>query len=298
MKQLFLFKKTATNSFKYVGIVALFMFVFGASSCEQEQRIPGYIYFTKMKLATVNDAAKQEGTDSSRLIDAWVYANDSIVSGIRVPGTTPIIAVGNTKITILPGIAENGNYARPQIYPFFDKFEVTLPNRPGKIDTLRPVFHYNSLTEFKFVESFTTTSVFSKYTDSDTTINISNEVPFSTPNCGKIVLDDSHAFCRVATGIYPFNNATKSQCWVELSYRNNNAFSVGVISLKNGVERLNAIEKVVVSPRSNWNRIYINLTQEIKNAGADNIKIVITARKEPSVTNPYIYLDDLKLLQL
>ncbi len=296
MKQIFIFRK---NKLQYFGLASLLVIACFASSCDPEQKIPGYIYIPKLRLETINNGTKQEGTDSARLIDAWIYSNDSIVSGLRLPGSTPIIAIGDTKITVLPGVAENGNYALLATYPFLDRFEVTLPNRPGKIDTLKPVFHYNNLTEFKFIESFTNAApVFLKQTDSDTTINQSSEAPFSAPSCGKIALDDAHSFCRVISGAYPFNNSTQSQCWLELSYRNNNAFSVGVVTVKNGVEKYNTQEKIGVSPRANWNRIYINLTQEVKNAGSDHIRIVITARKEGGVTNPYIYLDDLKLLVL
>ncbi|MEY4928057.1 MAG: hypothetical protein RI894_2493 [Bacteroidota bacterium] len=267
-----------------------------AAGCEPEQKIPAYIYIPKMKLVT-NSAT--EGTDSAKLIDAWVYSNDSLIAGVRLPATVPIIGYGNTRISVLAGIAENGNFANPAIYPFFDKYEKNLANRPGKADTLHPVFHYNSLTQFPLIENFTLGNAINNEADGDTmtTMIVTNESPLSPPNCAKIALDGVHTLCKVSSNELPMPTGT-SQIWVELSYRNNNTFSVGAIGYKNGVEFASSQEKVVLAKYYNtWNRTYINLTQELRNVSATSFKLVITVLKDGGVASPQVFLDDIKIVR-
>ncbi len=293
MKKINILGRSA-HFFLLSGCLAVFCIL--AAGCEEEQKIPAYIHIPKLRLVT--NAATQ-GTDSSKLIDAWVYSNDSLIAGVRLPATVPIIGFGTTRISVLAGVAENGNFANPAIYPFFDKYEVMLANRPSKTDTLHPIFHYNSLAQFPLIENFTLGNSLNNEVDGDTatTMKITNESPLSPPNCGKISLSPGHQLCRVSSNELLLPAGT-SQIWAELSYRNNNSFSIGAIGYKNGIEFASAQEKVVLGKYYNtWNRTYINLTQELRNVGATSFKLVITVLKDSSVDNPQVFLDDIKIVR-
>ena len=239
-----------------------------------------------------------QGSDSSKIIDAWVYSNDSVIGGFRVPATVPIIGFGNMRISVLGGVAENGNFANPQIYPFFDKYETTIANRPGKTDTVRPVFRYSAITSFALLENFEQGNTFGEDIDKNTLTSLQSttETAFTGNSCGKISLDAVNNVCRVGSRQLTLLRS-RSQIWAELNYKSNNTFAIGVIGYRDTIPLIGAQEKVVVAPRGNWNKIYINLTQELKTLNVSQYRLIISASKDAAVASPLIYVDDVKILE-
>ena len=279
---------------KTVLYAAAFAIIVGLTiGCDTQQKIPAYLYIPAINVQTDPNT---QGTDNAKIIDAWVYANDNLVAGVRLPATVPIIADGNTKITIQGGIAENGSLATPATYPLFANWERNMPLVPGKIDTVKPVMSYRNDVVFALLENFGNGNNFETIGTSENFTLVAENAPFNAPYMGKITLDATHPnFSAGTIGRYTLS---KTNTWLELNYRNpNNEFSVGIIGYRNGTPLAAYQKKVYISPKSEWSKIYISFSKEIAALDAETYQIVISADKETSASLAEIFIDNIKVLR-
>jgi hypothetical protein len=80
--------------------------------------------------------------------------------------------------------------------------------------------------------------------------------------------------------------------FLELNYKNNNRFRVGLYA--NGTQR---VEVLTMNPSDTWNKIYINFTPFVNQySTASNFKIFIESYKEEEIETPLLIFDNIKLL--
>ncbi|TAF36476.1 MAG: hypothetical protein EAZ66_07605, partial [Alphaproteobacteria bacterium] len=199
------------------------------SGCDTEQKVPAYIH---IPAATVTTGGGQ-GAPSSKIIDAWVYVDDLLIGGFRLPATVPVIKEGTGKVEILAGVAENGNFSTPTVYPFYSFYTRTLDFKPTKIDTLRPIFTYDVAKNPKFsVNDFEgLDNDFTVITGSGGASATIAKVVENGNGVGKVTLTSpapavTELSRTTATRIQP--NPTK-QVWAEVDFKGSNLFSVGII---------------------------------------------------------------------
>jgi hypothetical protein len=126
------------------------------SSCElynPAEPIPAYIHIQKFNVTT--DISTQ-GSNSHKITDAWVYVDDQIIGCFELPATIPIIAEGNHKVKLSPGIKMNGISADRAQYPFYTRYEQDVDFQKGTTITLSPTVTYNSIADFSFMQDFET----------------------------------------------------------------------------------------------------------------------------------------------
>jgi len=99
-----------------------------ASACNiinPAEPVPSYVHIEKINLSTTYSP---EGSNSSKIADAWVYMDGSLLGCFELPVTFPVIGTGTHSFTIKPGIKVNGIAATRAPYPFFNSYDkiVTL----------------------------------------------------------------------------------------------------------------------------------------------------------------------------
>ena len=88
-----------------------------------------------------------------------------------------------------------------------------------------------------------------------------------------------------------------SNVYVELNYRCNQPFVVGVIAeTSSGIEQTGTVQ---VNAKEEWNKIYINLVTEVSSYIFDaEFKVFIYTQHSESLgsTSGYVFLDNMKLI--
>lgn len=153
---------------------------------------------------------------------------------------------------------------------------------------------------FGFVEDFEAGSVFGEDLDGNNNnqIELTTIGKFEGQRSGLIRLTAENSFFEKGTQpihrLYDENNIT-SPIYLELNYKNNVPFEIGVI----GYDDNAFVDKVYITGMNaseEWNKIYINMTADVREMKADNYQIVIRAAKTEDVEVGEIFLDNVKLL--
>lgn len=268
-----------------------------------ELDIPSYITIDTISV----DINGDQGSASSKIVDAWVYTDDDLEGAYELPASFPVLKAGKTVLRIQPGIKLNGMAETRVPYPFYDTIARTVTlNREQKVDLGHIKAKYKSSTVFGWIEDFEdsgisidttarSTEKISRITDESLTNMVEGEI---NHYAGKVVLaSDSAAFECTSHEDFVFSNTLpeeKSYVFLEMNYKTNCAFTVGLIVYGTQI----SMEPVlVVNPSEEWNKIYINFTPTVSfNSDATKFKVFFYATKPDDVEKGEIYLDNIKLL--
>ncbi len=81
-----------------------------------DQTIPAYLKIDTVLLKTYYP---EQGSNSNAIKDVWVYVNDQQIGAFELPAMFPVLAMGNQKLEIRPGIKVNGISSTRAPYPFY-----------------------------------------------------------------------------------------------------------------------------------------------------------------------------------
>ncbi|HRY32159.1 MAG TPA: hypothetical protein P5531_04255 [Bacteroidales bacterium] len=267
------------------------------ASCDKfkgDQTIPAYIRVEAMTLTT----AESQGTASHKITDVWAYAGNDLIGAFQLPATFPVLKQGLQDLKLYAGVKMNGIASTRVAYPFYEPFSVTASLTPDSVISFTPQVNYYNGIKFVWMENFEAGgSSFEKTAKSDTAIVVSSEqgTVFEGSYSGRINLSDSALLFEAATmNTYtlPTNGA---YVFLEMNYRNNNRFTVGLIGESNN----QVIQQpcMVLNHSENWNKIYINLTPVLQEmTSSSRFKIFLGALKEDDVAAPFILVDNFKVL--
>src|SRR5690606_3867276 len=174
----------------------------------------------------------------------------------------PIISNGEkVKINLFAGIRNNGISATRTTWRFYDILEIDTLVKGG-VTVSRPlVFRYNSAVTFAWMEDFDSEIGLSvrKTQYSDTTFKIAAPEDCFENRSIELGLHAPHTQAEIETAGDGIKiPASNSNVYLELNYKCNHAFSVGLIG-DDG--RLRPIQ--VINPQDKWNKIYIQLAAAV-----------------------------------
>lgn len=260
----------------------LLSFALMFSSCREEQ-IPSYIHIPAITVA----ASPSEGSASSNITDAWVYHHANLQGVYPLPVQFPLLAEGNVRLIVFAGVKYNGIAATRGEYPFYAPDTIDLVLRKTIADTVFPVVRYSAGAVFDFIEDFESGSLFGK-------IQRSTEDVFEGSSSGKLTIADSNEVMAVTLSGYsiPF---TASATFLEMDYKNNHVFEVGIRALT-GSGIYDNYYKLTVPPRNDWNKLYVNFTAEVNQIQADAYHIYFRTIPQTLPDSVKIYFDNLKLI--
>jgi hypothetical protein len=287
------------NDFYTLLIVGFIISTFFFYSCEKYQaEIPSYIHIDNISVTTNGST---QGSSSANITDAWVYLNGELLGVYELPATFPVIASGENTISIRAGIKVSGISANRAYYPFYTDYETNVYLLADSVVTISPQVTYQSWVEFPLIEEFnysTSIATFELTSYSDTsfqTTTNSSEI-FEGDGSAVIYLDEDHAFFECYTvDTYDLPQGG-NPVYVEMNYKSEAEIYVGVVGIEGSIF-VQVYPSIILNPSEDWNKIYINLTNEVSaEIFADEFKIYIAAKNIEPVANAKVYIDNFKIV--
>jgi len=283
---------------KFLSTLLVFAVAGMFSSCEvfnPAEQIPSYIHIDKISLTTTSD----QGSNSSKITDAWVYVDDQLIGAFELPVTLPVLNSGKHNVVIKPGIKVDGIAATRAVYPFYQPYSASINLIPDSVITINPTLTYNSYTVFEWKEAFEDGGIsIAKTLFSDTTIGKTSDTSkvFEGSYSGVVHLDATHDFFQglsLGSFILPTGD---SPVFLELNYKTNATIRVGLYA--NSTSSVMKLDVLYINKSDKWNKIYINLNSAIARAtnSPDDFQVCIEVQKDSDVSSAEILFDNIKLV--
>jgi len=278
-------------------IILLFIFTsFLFQSCKKadiNEGVPSYISIPSIEVDSIQNGV---GSTLNKITDVWVYFNNNLQGAYPLPTTFPVLLSGKQNISIKAGIKNNGIAATREKYPFYDYFNAEVTLTKDSITLINPIVQYADNLDFHIIDFETGSKVFEETSSSDTVFLLANDTVFEGLKSGAAHLAPPHLTFEIATTEIDSLPRTGTPVFVELNYKCNTAFQVGVFA--NYTQTVTPISLLTINPKSEWNKIYIDLTSTIINTqNANSHKVFISMRRDINSTEiAELYIDNFKLI--
>lgn len=259
------------------------------------EQIPAYIHIEKIDLTT---EPVTEGSNSSKITDAWVYVDDQLIGCFELPCTFPVLFEGDHQVMVRAGIKVNGIAASRAPYPFFDSYRQLTNLQPGTTATLSPSVTYVSSANFEFMENFEGSGIVIDSSAGTDTLMQRLYLPdpnvFEGTSSGVAWLDNTNTFFEcVSSQMFTLPKGGKD-IFLEFNYKSNHEFVVGVIAQPPYYLKTSSI---TYNPSSSWNKTYLYLTTAVSGSpGATQFKVFFGMQNSAGLDSVALMLDNIKLI--
>jgi len=276
----------------------------GCSIIEGDEDIPSYLYIEPFVFESGDPA--NEGSSSALIPYGWVYAGGAFFGAYELPARVPVVAEGNTRITVLPGIRDNGSVITPQVYAFYERYEQDISLEPLRTDTIIPVTRYLSDLNFLFLEDFEGGHPFVLDVQGnqveDLTINFEPPLPFEG-GAGQLFVDEDAPISSVITQNTLVGLPTNgTPVYLELDYLTDVNLRIGLLAFDAQGATL-PLTTLVLRPNESWNKAYFSLADPLNAVVGRGVayKIVLSAELPSNnegftVTSGNAFVDNVKLV--
>tara|TARA_B110000444_G_scaffold53597_1_gene49588 strand:+ start:935 stop:1858 length:924 start_codon:yes stop_codon:yes gene_type:complete len=305
-----LIKIKAMHKSIYPILIFLILF-FGCSKDSFNAQTPSYLHIESIDLETLN----AQGTDSHKITDAWVSMDGIFLGVFELPCTIPVLSQGFHSFSVSSGIKANGISATRSIYPFYQICDLYLFNGQTYVSsssnsvelfldstvTVKAITQYADDVEFIFIEDFEDAGAVLEATSiSDTMMfpTVDDSLVFEGEVSGVIYLDDTNDFFELISSEFVPIPSIYNQTMLEMNYRCDNSFKLGIAVRDAQSGLINKYESIQINPSENWNKIYIQMTNQV-NLGnsSDEFGIFLGAIKNSSQESATFYFDNIKWLR-
>lgn len=280
--------------------VAGLLVVCTSSGCTKGDNVPSYIEIPSVVVST----NELQGAATSKITDVWVSVNDELLGVWELPARVPALYEGNVEVRVVPAIKRNGMYDDRLRYPFMEAYIADIDLVKEQTTRVDPVVTYFEQTDF-WIESFDDPGTLVSTTPaSDTTLL--RFTPAQAPDlvlddspCGGFVLEGDRDYIRLFTD--EDFDVFGGPIFLELDYRTNIPFTIGVIYEFNGLP--NAQPYVIVTPTLRgdgstfWNKIYVDLSP-VFNLGVTGRDIFIEATLPSGTSTAQVLLENIKIVRI
>lgn len=217
----------------------------------------------------------------SKINDAWVYVDGQLVGVFPLPSVAPIVLnqSGSYDVSIRAGIKANGQTSTSEEYPFFNPIDQKINLLIGDTTNTSLVFSYRPDIVFDIIEDFETSNIFDTDIDGNTATKVERleRVGRNGTYGASIKLDEANPEIQVSHFASFSNSKNKlGKVYLELDYLINESLFVGTITQTNS-EILKVFENGI-SINSEWNRIYIDLSNQISRTTVVTYSIVFGSK--------------------
>lgn len=233
----------------------------GCNIINQEEPIPSYIYVKPFRMES--NPQITHGSLSQKVTQGNVFVNGKTIGIFSLPALIPVLEEGTQEVIIDPLIRDNGLTFTLQVYPFYERFTTSVDLTLTETDTIQPVTRYSEDITFHLIEDFEGGSnVFSEDRDmnNETLLDTTQIDAFEGEYSGMIVLNLDNPLMEVASNADQlFDIFDRGKVYLEMDYKTEVDVLIGMIGIDNiGNDQSNYEYGLV--PKSDWNKIYFNLT--------------------------------------
>jgi len=272
------------------------------SSCAKhldEAYIPSYIKIDNIEMQTTGS----QGSASSYLTDAWVYLDGAERGAYPLPSTIPLLAEGEHKLKIAPGIKLNGVSGTRVPYPMVEPVELELNLVKDSVKSLNIQCNYYSTTEFAMIEDFEDINFKFEATEYNTAVwrpthtsTDPSEYIYEGYHSGGGFLNTNKDRLQIVTK-QTFDELPKKgvPVFIELDFNINTT----VVLSMTGLEGQAASKDIIYLTPTNgvWKKIYINLTSTISyDTQGYNYRFLFTANHTNGDDESIVLIDNFKIL--
>lgn len=245
---------------------------------------------------------EEEGSDSHRIEEVWVYTETDVLGAFPLPADIPLSPeqLGPAaNLQLLAGIRANAISATRQPYPFYEAIPTSLPVKYGGRDTLSLVLGYTDQTQVILAENFESANRF-KMSNTSTAEIIRTEDPdwvFEGSGSGFAELSSDQQVLIASTNEQQYDLSSSGPVWLEMNYRCSQPFAVGLAAANSF--NSSRIPILVLNPTEDiWKKIYLDLGPVIRSTpDATNYEIILEAFYDNSQAVTNIAFDNFKLLR-
>ncbi len=281
----------------------LFLVAIVLSSCKQKDvMIPSYLHLNASQLDTKTD--KSQGYPSAKIDDYYVFSNGETRGVLAVNSTMPLQNIGKTRIIISPGIKYNGMTEQRAIYPMFNFYQKEIDLAAERVDTVKPVFTYVENTIFPIIEDYDKNGLEFEYNPQfkqigDTIVKDNSSGAWLPGNySGRIELKSAvtGSFLEIYSKVFS-DWPVFTPFFLELDYKGNIPIVIGLYATNKNLETTR-VRMFIANPKTNWNKLYLDLQSEISSRGANmQYRLFFTFSPE-GVVNPEAWIDNVKVVYL
>lgn len=281
---------------KKINLLAFVIILFFGSCDTTKEPIPAYVHIKPFTVITDNS---NQGTSESKITDVWFTPEKEGFLGMyELPATIPVLAEGPLNLLLDPGIKLNGISSTPNIYPFFKRFEIEVDLAPNEVDTIQPVTSYDSRVKFDYIEDFETSNTLTVKLDPDQNISISTPDGGLEGKAAKFTVTESDPLFEIASSDRMELPTLGDPVYLEMHYKNESLLQVGLVGYRNNTPISTYI--VALNPSDEWNKIYIELTQNLISVASDitEFQVLLGAQLQAGQTSSTFYVDNIKVMHV
>ncbi len=292
-------------------VLPLLFVVFLVASCSKDKfkaQTPSYLHIESIDLETESF----QGSSSHKITDAWITMDGNFLGAFEVPCIVPILAEGEHEFRISSGIKANGISATRITYPFYDVCDLLLKsNNTYQLSdanyitlikdssvVVNAITKYTENTNFLFIEDFEDAGAVLEMSDQSDTILTSTNIDslvFEGYGSGEVHLDSVNDFFELISSEFTQISSIYNATMLELNYRCDHAFKLGVAVKSADTGVIDRFESIQISPSSDWNKIYVHMTNQVNLGNSDDeFGVFIGSVKSNSVETASFYFDNIK----
>ncbi|MBI3234342.1 MAG: hypothetical protein HYZ42_09925 [Bacteroidetes bacterium] len=220
-----------------------------------------------------------------------------------MPCKFPVITKGSHRISVQPGIKENGSSNTRINYPFYGTFDTTLNLEAEKEYKITPLVPYRSTTKMDYFEDFENGGYRLKPTslNNSTSFTLTQDPSevYEGKNSAKCVLNKDTVMEYVTTDEYPLpGNGVET--FIEINYKSDADMMVGFY--QHAGSQVERYPMVGLYASTEWKKSYIKITQEvgtqiIKYPGKTSYFSIFIKAENLDNTPKTVLIDNIKLVR-
>ena len=285
-------------------LILLLPLLFACQLIDQPEIAPSFIQIESFDFNIHNSG---QGSESSKITDVWVYANNNLEGVYELPATLPLHYQGNTDLALYPGIKRNGISTDRKKYPFYEPYIVKTNLISDSIIEIHPSTQYDD-DLFIWIEDFEDPQhKFNSFNSSADLIIINQpDHELFEGNAGAINLSDSNYYFEIRTDELDFNLFPKNlsiPAYIELNYANNYPFEIGILHKDASLPAYQKQALITMVPTSDdidtliWNKTYLYISDATNFfTSATEFDLYLSVTNSNSTGNIKIRLDNFKVI--
>lgn len=233
---------------------------------------------------------------------AWVETGVDSLGYIPIPGTFPSLSSAKANYTLYGAVSELGQ-GFMAIYPFWKPKTYAVDVTPPDTFVIEPVFEYYADTTlvFPFKETFESSSILLKNniaTSSAVILEYDAADKHEGQRSGKAVFNETFKDFEVVTDDGYFFLPTDKAAYLELTYKSNISFSIGLFYNSFGLTGEIPQSAFVYESPTTWKTVYLRLNNLMQYApvGVVSADYKLFIRAKGDGTAKQLNIDNVRIL--
>lgn len=274
--------------------------VVGLSGCDllnPDEALPAYL---RIGPATVLVDPAQPLVSDLGVRDIWVSRGQELIGAYQVPSVVPFFPNGETEFVVNGGVFETGFSSSRIRYPFWQPITFQIPTEALDTFTIAPTFQYyaDSVLAYPFQEDFEGigTNFVELTTGSNAaTLSTTSSDAFEGNRSGQVLFSPNFTqYEGASSGFFSLPQSGNNDIWVEVTYKNTVAFTVGLYYVTN----TNAGElgdRVFFLSESEWNTAYIHVNDFVRSV-SESAVFRLYIRANSNGASGQLLLDQVRII--